>query len=97
LLDPADPKRTHGGSGGPVLDMQGNVVAVNAAILPEYGGSNFGVRATKVRALLEVAGLRLSRCPSTGNPGPMAAREEQRSGASGWSFHAIDLNQRQAP
>ncbi len=53
-----DAETTHGGSGGPVLDMQGNVVAVNAAILPEYGGSNLGVPAAKVRALLEEAGLR---------------------------------------
>ena len=41
-----------------MLDMNGDVVAVNAAILPEYGGSNLGVPAAKVRALLEEAGLR---------------------------------------
>ena len=41
-----------------MLDMNGNVVAVIAAILPEYGGSNLGVPAAKVRALLEEAGLR---------------------------------------
>jgi S1-C subfamily serine protease len=52
-----DAETTHGGSGGPVLDMHGDVVAVNAAILPEYGGSNLGVPAAKVRALLEEAGL----------------------------------------
>jgi len=48
-----DAETTHGGSGGPVLDTNGNVVAVNAAILPEYGGSNFGVPAAKVRILLD--------------------------------------------
>ncbi len=53
-----DAETTHGGSGGPVLDMNGDVVAVNAAILPEYGGSNLGVPAAKVRTLLEEAGLR---------------------------------------
>ena len=53
-----DAETTHGGSGGPVLDMNGSVVAVNAAILPEYGGSNLGVPAAKVRALLEETGLR---------------------------------------
>ncbi len=53
-----DAETTHGGSGGPVLDMNGDVVAVNAAILPEYGGSNLGVPAAKVRALLDRAGLR---------------------------------------
>lgn len=52
-----DAETTHGGSGGPVLDVLGNVVAVNTAILREYGGSNFGIPATKVRSLLEKAGL----------------------------------------
>jgi S1-C subfamily serine protease len=52
-----DAETTHGGSGGPVLDMEGRVIAVNTAILPEYGGSNIGVPAAKVRALLEEAGL----------------------------------------
>jgi len=53
-----DAETTHGGSGGPVLDINGAVVAVNAAILPEYGGSNLGVPVAKVWALLEDAGLR---------------------------------------
>ena len=52
-----DAETTHGGSGGPVLDVDGAVVAVNAAILPEYGGSNLGVPVAKVRALLEAANL----------------------------------------
>jgi S1-C subfamily serine protease len=53
-----DAETTHGGSGGPVLDANGAVVAVNTAILPEFGGSNFGVPAAKVRELLEQAGIR---------------------------------------
>jgi serine protease Do len=53
-----DAETDHGGSGGPLLDMHGDMVAVNAAILPEYGGSNLGVPVAKVRALLEEAGLR---------------------------------------
>tara|TARA_B100000315_G_scaffold253206_1_gene291525 strand:- start:1181 stop:2767 length:1587 start_codon:yes stop_codon:yes gene_type:complete len=48
-----DAETTHGGSGGPVLDINGEVVAVNAAILPEYGGSNLGVPVSKVRELLK--------------------------------------------
>jgi S1-C subfamily serine protease len=51
-----DAETTHGGSGGPVLDTSGAVVAVNTAILPEYGGSNLGVPAAKVRALLGQTG-----------------------------------------
>ncbi len=53
-----DAETTHGGSGGPVLDINGSVIAVNVAILPEFGGSNLGVPVAKVRALLEDAGLR---------------------------------------
>ena len=53
-----DAETTHGGSGGPVLDINGNVVAINTAILPEFGGSNLGIPAAKVRALLEEAELR---------------------------------------
>ena len=53
-----DAETTHGGSGGPVLDANGSVVAVNTAILPEFGGSNLGVPAAKVRDLLEQAGMR---------------------------------------
>jgi S1-C subfamily serine protease len=52
-----DAETTHGGSGGPVLDSDGAVVAVNTAILPEFGGSNLGIPAAKVRTLLEQAGL----------------------------------------
>jgi len=52
-----DAETTHGGSGGPVLDARGRVVAVNSAILPEYGGSNLGVPVEKVAALLADAGV----------------------------------------
>jgi len=47
-----DADTTKGGSGGPVMDSSGQVVGVNAAILPEYGGSNIGVPLTKLRELL---------------------------------------------
>lgn len=47
-----DAETTHGGSGGPVLDVEGHVVAVNTAILPEYGGSNLGVPVARLRVLL---------------------------------------------
>ncbi len=47
-----DAETTHGGSGGPVLNMAGEVVAVNTAIIPEFGGSNLGVPAAHILKLL---------------------------------------------
>lgn len=47
-----DADTTHGGSGGPVLDLEGRVVAVQSAIVPDYGGSNIGVPVTKLVTLL---------------------------------------------
>lgn len=48
-----DAETTSGGSGGPVLDTSGEVVAVNMAILPQFGGSNMGVPAPEGLMLLE--------------------------------------------
>lgn len=47
-----DAETTHGGSGGPVLGLDGTVVAVNAAILADFGGSNLGVPVAAARRLL---------------------------------------------
>ncbi|MDH3228078.1 MAG: serine protease, partial [Thermoleophilia bacterium] len=47
-----DAETTHGGSGGPVLNLEGQVLAVNAAILPQFGGSNLGVPAAEALRLL---------------------------------------------
>jgi len=53
-----DAETTRGGSGGPVLSLDGEVVAVTFAILAEFGGSNLGVPAEEVRRLLgEAAAL----------------------------------------
>ena len=50
-----DAETTSGGSGGPVIDLNGRVVAVNMAILPEFGGSNLGVPAADALALIRLA------------------------------------------
>ena len=41
-----------GGSGGPVLGLDGQVLAINAAILREFNGSNLGVPVEPTRRLL---------------------------------------------
>lgn len=46
-----DAVTTHGGSGGPVLDLEGSVIAVNSAVLKEFGGSNLGVPIDRATAL----------------------------------------------
>ena len=48
-----DAETTHGGSGGPVLGLNGEVQAVNTAILTDFGGSNLGVPAAEVQRLLD--------------------------------------------
>jgi S1-C subfamily serine protease len=50
-----DAETTYGGSGGPVLNVDGDVVAVNTAIIPEFGGSNFGIPIEFARRLLSAA------------------------------------------
>jgi serine protease Do len=54
-----DADTTHGGSGGPVLDINGHAIAINTAIIPEYGGSNFGVPVEYARRLLAAAGVEI--------------------------------------
>jgi len=50
-----DAETTSGGSGGPVLSLRGEVLAVTSAILPEFGGSNLGVPVARARGLVERA------------------------------------------
>jgi S1-C subfamily serine protease len=51
-----DAQTTSGGSGGPVFDRSGRVIAVNFAIMRGFGGSNFGVPVSFVRELLPDGG-----------------------------------------
>jgi S1-C subfamily serine protease len=53
-----DAETTGGGSGGPVLTLDGEVVAVNMAILPEFGGSNLGVPASEASRLVAASDIR---------------------------------------
>ena len=47
-----DAETTFGGSGGPVLDLNGRVIAINAAIIPEFSGANMGVPARLAQDIL---------------------------------------------
>ena len=47
-----DAETTSGGSGGPVLNLKGRVVAINSAVLREFSGSNLGVPARLATDLL---------------------------------------------
>ena len=64
-----DAETTHGGSGGPVMNMDGKVVAVNTAVLPEYGGSNLGIPTNKIRNLLD--SYNKQSAPNTPGSGPL--------------------------
>jgi serine protease Do len=48
-----DAETTFGGSGGPVLDLNGHVIAINTAVLPEFGGSNMGLPAANMQQFLD--------------------------------------------
>jgi len=52
-----DAETSQGGSGGPLLDDEGRVVAVNMGLMQEFGGSNLGVPVRHVRRLLEETGV----------------------------------------
>ena len=47
-----DAETTRGGSGGPVLSLSGEVVAVTYGVIEGFGGSNLGVPADEVRRLI---------------------------------------------
>jgi len=47
-----DAETASGGSGGPILTLDNKVVAVNAAMLPGFGGSNLGIPSAVLLQLL---------------------------------------------
>ncbi|MDX1527425.1 MAG: serine protease [Gammaproteobacteria bacterium] len=48
-----DAETAQGGSGGPVLGLDGRVVAINAAVIPGFNGSNLGVPVERAVKLIE--------------------------------------------
>jgi len=50
-----DAETTRGSSGGPVLGVDGRVLALNVAVMRGFGGSNLGVPAGAARRVLELA------------------------------------------
>jgi serine protease Do len=49
-----DAPTTQGGSGGPIFNKNGQVIAVEYAVLPKFGGNSFGVPVTYALQLLEL-------------------------------------------
>ena len=47
-----DAQTTSGGSGGPLFNAEGKVIAVNVAMLRDFGGSNFAIPVRYARPLL---------------------------------------------
>lgn len=47
-----DAAATHGSSGGPVLNAKGEVIALNHAVLADFGGARFGIPVAAVHQLL---------------------------------------------
>jgi S1-C subfamily serine protease len=47
-----DAQTTSGGSGGPLFNAQGKVIAVNMAMLRDFGGSNFAIPVRFAKPLL---------------------------------------------
>ena len=65
-----DAQTTSGGSGGPVINLRGEVLAINRAVLAGYGGSNLGVPVVVASAMLQASGQLEHR----GEPPPVPDR-----------------------
>jgi len=73
-----DAQTTDGGSGGPLLDIQGRVLGVNTAYLQDFRGGNYAVPIRFAQALLDGEGLPV--------PGPAREMPEllAQSASAGW-------------
>jgi S1-C subfamily serine protease len=50
-----DAQTTTGGSGGPVVNLRGEVLAITRAVLDGFNGSNLGVPVAAAREMLQTA------------------------------------------
>jgi S1-C subfamily serine protease len=64
-----DASSAHGGSGGPVLNSNGEVIGVNFAYMDGFSGSTLGISVDSLRPLLEEVSARIpSHTPPTDHP-----------------------------
>ena len=63
------PMKIEGGSGGPVLNSNGEVIGVNFAYMDGFSGSTLGISVDSLRPLLEEVSARIpSHTPPTDHP-----------------------------
>lgn len=62
-----DAETTHGGSGGPVIALDGKVVAVNSAVVEYFSGHNLGVPGVEVIGLLRGVREAAATLPAVGS------------------------------
>ena len=63
-----DAETTRGSSGGPVMGADGQVQALNVAVMREFEGSNLGVPAAAARRLLQMAEMQVDSTATDGLP-----------------------------
>jgi serine protease Do len=56
-----DAPTAHGGSGGPVFNSEGEVIAVNAAYIDGFSGGTLGVSVETLKPLIDVAEKQLRK------------------------------------
>jgi len=50
-----DAPTARGGSGGPILNLRGEVVGINSAYIDGFSGGTLGITASELRPLMETA------------------------------------------
>jgi len=80
-----DAPTARGGSGGPVLNLRGEVVGINSAYIDGFSGGTLGIVATELRPLIETAERAVSR---SGDPG--SGSGDRVIGSSGDRIYRAD-------